>query len=276
MAQPVTDDELWQRKLARRRLVGAVVLVLLVVVFLPWVLDEKPKPLTKNVDVQIPAIDPPEKKFGAPAASNGSAATPPAANTAPPAADTGGAAVSAPSQTSAQNATTGNASPATALPPSTESGGGGTASAPGAFEPAPTGNASAPSTQAGVADVKPEPMAEPEPPAVRPVVKEPEIRKPETAKAETTKTTRKPVAAAGQKYIVPLGTFSKEENARRLAERVRGEGLPVYVEKLRASGDVQSRVRLGPFSSEGAAERARKLIVQKGIAPGPTKVVRLD
>ena len=68
MAQPVTDDELQLRKRARRRLVGAIVLVLLVVVFLPMALDNEPKPLSKNVDIQVPALDSVENKFpGAPA-----------------------------------------------------------------------------------------------------------------------------------------------------------------------------------------------------------------
>ena len=80
MAQPVTDDELQLRKRARRRLVGAIVLVLLVVVFLPMALDNEPKPLAPNVDIQVPSLDSPEKKFPA--------ATPPPAvqpSAAPPA-----------------------------------------------------------------------------------------------------------------------------------------------------------------------------------------------
>lgn len=63
MAQPVTDDELQLRKRARRRLVGAVVLVLLVVVFLPMLLDNEPRPLSPGVAITIPAQGTAESRF---------------------------------------------------------------------------------------------------------------------------------------------------------------------------------------------------------------------
>jgi DedD protein len=53
----ITDEEIQLRKRARRRLVGAVALVLIMVVFLPMVLDSEPKPLDQDVAIRIPSRD---------------------------------------------------------------------------------------------------------------------------------------------------------------------------------------------------------------------------
>lgn len=85
MANPVNDDELQLKKRARRRLVGAIVLVLLVVVFLPMVLDEERKPLPGNVVIQIPPLVPADKAF--PPSTGAPPAVSPATSTAPPPAE---------------------------------------------------------------------------------------------------------------------------------------------------------------------------------------------
>ena len=60
MAKAISDEELQLKKRARRRLVGAIALVLLVVVFLPMVLDSEPKPLNQDISITIPPIPKPE------------------------------------------------------------------------------------------------------------------------------------------------------------------------------------------------------------------------
>lgn len=52
-----SQDVLLVKKRARRRLIGAVALVLLVVIVLPMVLDKEPKPLQNELSVQIPRQD---------------------------------------------------------------------------------------------------------------------------------------------------------------------------------------------------------------------------
>lgn len=54
MAQAISSEELQLRKRARRRLVGAVALVLVVVVFLPMFLDNDPKPVSEDIAINIP------------------------------------------------------------------------------------------------------------------------------------------------------------------------------------------------------------------------------
>jgi DedD protein len=74
MARPISDEELELKKRARRRLVGAIVLVTAVAVVLPMVLDSEPKPVSKNVDIQIPSPDAGEFKPKGTPAAKGSAA----------------------------------------------------------------------------------------------------------------------------------------------------------------------------------------------------------
>lgn len=57
MAKELTEDELNLRRKARRRLVGAVALTLVVVLVLPMVLDSEPKPSGKDIDLRIPNPD---------------------------------------------------------------------------------------------------------------------------------------------------------------------------------------------------------------------------
>jgi DedD protein len=54
MAGAVSDEELRFRKRARRRLIGAIALTILVVVALPMVLDREPRPVGTDIAVQIP------------------------------------------------------------------------------------------------------------------------------------------------------------------------------------------------------------------------------
>jgi len=57
MAKQQTDDELNLRRKARRRLIGAVALTLVVVVILPMVLDSEPKSTGNDIDLSIPDPD---------------------------------------------------------------------------------------------------------------------------------------------------------------------------------------------------------------------------
>ena len=52
----VSDEEIQLRKRARRRLVGAVALVVLVVAAVPMVLDGEPKGRNEQIDVRIPPV----------------------------------------------------------------------------------------------------------------------------------------------------------------------------------------------------------------------------
>src|SRR5690348_6769872 len=57
MAKTVSDEELQLRKRARRRLVGAIALVVAAIVVLPMLLDSKPEERSQEIDIHIPSED---------------------------------------------------------------------------------------------------------------------------------------------------------------------------------------------------------------------------
>lgn len=98
MARAISDEELQLKRRARRRLIGAVVLVAAIVVVLPMVLDTEPRPISQNITVRIPSPDSgaftskvapappskaPEGKSAAAKADDKASAAPPVAKEAP-------------------------------------------------------------------------------------------------------------------------------------------------------------------------------------------------
>lgn len=87
MAKQLAEDDLNIRRKQRRRLVGAVVLTLAVVVVLPMILDSEPKSMHADIDLRIPdpdqagefapGVDMPENKTPVPAAVSVDTPTPP-------------------------------------------------------------------------------------------------------------------------------------------------------------------------------------------------------
>jgi len=57
MARAISDEELQLKRRARRRLIGAIVLVTAIVVVLPMLLDTEPKPVSQDVAIRIPSPD---------------------------------------------------------------------------------------------------------------------------------------------------------------------------------------------------------------------------
>jgi DedD protein len=189
MAKAISDEELQLKKRARRRLVGAIALVLVVVVFLPMFLDSEPKPLNQDIAITIPPIT-------GPASSS---------------------------------------RPVTVAP-------------------------------AVVAPAKPETA-----PPVRPVPV------PETPpKAETVKPEPKPAqqVAASQDYVVQLGAFSNAANARALQRKLQENKFKAYTEVIKNSGGERTRVRVGPYESREAAEKARLRMRSLKLVLGDATVVR--
>jgi len=237
MPQPVTDDELQLRKRARRRLVGAIVLVLLVVVFLPMALDNEPKPLSKNVDIQVPALDSAQSKFP----------SPPAPAEAPSAAPT----EAKPAEPAAAPQVEPPVVPVESIKP--------------VPPPEPEKKPEPP---------KPEPVKKAEPAKKAEAAKKVEVAKPlpKEAKHEPPKPSVAPIEAQG--YVVQLGAFSSSANAKQLYQRLRAARFPAYMEPVPGGGGAKTRVRAGPFPTEEAADKARQKLLQSGFAKGELKIVK--
>jgi DedD protein len=57
MARAISDEEFQLQRRARRRLIGAIVLVTAMVVVLPMVLDTEPGPVSQDITIRIPSTD---------------------------------------------------------------------------------------------------------------------------------------------------------------------------------------------------------------------------
>ena len=55
MAKAISSEELQLKKRARRRLVGAIALVVIIIVFLPMILDNEPRQMSQDISINIPA-----------------------------------------------------------------------------------------------------------------------------------------------------------------------------------------------------------------------------
>jgi DedD protein len=62
--------------------------------------------------------------------------------------------------------------------------------------------------------------------------------------------------AAGS-FVVAAGTFTSESNARALVARLTSAGLPAATEPAQVNGQPATRVKVGPFADRPAAEAAR-------------------
>jgi DedD protein len=201
MAKAVSDEELQLKKRARRRLVGAIVLVTAVAVVLPMVLDSEPGPSSQSINIQIPSPDAgvlsakpaPLKPADVPA---------PAAET--PKAET---------KLDAKS------------------------------EPKPE----------TVAEAKPEAKPEPKPaPAVKsePVAPVTKAEVPVKPKAkETTK------SAGG--FVIQVAALSDAARAKELQAKIAAGGMKAYTEVVQTAKGPVTRVRVGPYASREAAEKAR-------------------
>lgn len=211
MAKAISDEELQLKKRARRRLVGAVALVLLIVVFLPMILDSEPKPLNQDIAITIPPIPSPES-----IQQNSAPAVTPA--------------------------------PVPAIPPRVA---GMPAPAP-EVQPDP-----APSVEA-----KPEPV-KPEIPAPKPVQKH-EIKAPASR------------PAGEESFVVQLGAFSSAANAKALQKKLQDNKFKAYTELVKNAGGDRTRVRVGPYPTRDAAEKARDRLKSMKLIIGEAAVVRRD
>ncbi|MBI3527412.1 MAG: SPOR domain-containing protein [Betaproteobacteria bacterium] len=212
MAKAISDEELQLKKRARRRLVGAVALVLLIVVFLPMVLDSEPKPLNQDIAITIPPIPKSESNQQKPAPVVSSTPAPPA----PP-------------------RVAGMPAPAPAVQP----------------DPAP--------------DL---PKSEPVRPEAKPVPKPVEKHEIKPVPASH--------AAGEESFVVQLGAFSNAANAKALQKKLQDNKFKAYTELVKNAGGDRTRVRVGPYPTRDAAEKARDRLKSMKLIIGEAAVVRRD
>ena len=75
------------------------------------------------------------------------------------------------------------------------------------------------------------------------------------AKSEPTK--------SGGSFYLQVGVFSNADNARDLAAKLKKQWFSVSSERM----DTRTRIRVGPYSSREAADKARHKLEAQGMKP---------
>jgi DedD protein len=65
-----------------------------------------------------------------------------------------------------------------------------------------------------------------------------------------------PAAATGERFIVQFGSFADESKAREVRQKVEKAGLKTYAQVAETSEGKRHRVRVGPFPTRAEAEKA--------------------
>jgi len=233
MARAISDEELQLKKRARRRLVGAVVLVTAVAVILPMVLDSEPRPVTQNVDIQIPSPDSGEfkPKAGAPSVTAPESTTAKVAPKAAPAPEL--------PSTSAANSPPAPAKPIAAAPAAAVS------------EPAP-----APSAKA---------LPKPEPMPAKADAQEGAKTDTASAKTQIKSGPKESASAPAGAYVVQVAALADAARVKQLQKQMSGAGLKTYTEVVATQSGEVTRVRAGPYPTREAAEKARAQLQKAGL-----------
>ena len=239
--EPV-DPMLPEKKRARRRLVGAVALVLAAIIGLPMILDAEQKPLNDDVVIQIPSKD----QFAPANQSSRMAAS--------AALDPAEEVVSAPG-TSAKT------------------------DSPVAL-PAETKGADRKSNAVAAVDVaKPKPSNKSDSKAVAKAERSTapnnaekaaavDIAKNDSARAqaildgegEPAKPEKK-----NTKVIVQIAALASKEKVSELQDKLKAAGIASFTQTVATESGPRIRVRIGPFSSKEAAETARGKLSKLGL-----------
>lgn len=227
------DDVQLLRLRARRRLIGAAVLVAAGVVGFPLIFETQPRPIPVDLPIDIP------RKESAP---------PLAVPTREPLSQAEPTLAPAPQVAQAASAEV-PAEPKVADRP---------ASKP-AEKPAEK-----PADRAAS-----KPVEKPADKPVKPADKPADKPKPASdgARAQALLEGKEPAAASAARYIVQVGAFSENKAAQDVRAKVEKLGLKTYAQAVDTADGRRVRVRLGPFASRDEAERAAAKLKSAGM-PG--------
>jgi DedD protein len=234
-ARPLSADEVQRaRTRARRRLVGAVVLLGVGIIGFPLVFETRPRPIPVDLPIEIPRKESVPPLAVPPPKATGTRASGPVTVEAP--ADAGAAKSPAPPPTAA----------AASMP------------APDAAQR--TGPARpAPAPVAAAREPAAPPAAEPRPP--KPV----DTTVAEAARAKALLEGGQAGEAAGGRFVVQVGAFSDPAMARDMRSKVEKLGLTTYTQAVDTAAGKRIRVRVGPFASRDEADKAAARIKSAGF-----------
>lgn len=226
------DPVLPEKKRARRRLIGAVALVLAAVIGLPMILDSEPKPLADDIAIQIPSKDKPAKAAEARPANA-------SANRQPD---------------SSLDAKEEIVEPVTTAPKSP--------SVQPTQQPAATVTA-----QAKVKDADKPSAGAPAAPAAKAEAKS--VESPDEAARAKALLEGKPDPKAAEKnsgkFVIQVAALATKDKVDELQAKLKQAGIKSYTQKVATDSGQRTRIRVGPFSSKEEAEKVRAKIVKLGL-----------
>jgi DedD protein len=260
-ADDVSDPLLPEKKRARRRLIGAIALVLAAVIGLPMIFDSEPKPLGDDIDVQIPSKD----KLVQSSIHNVTP-TPSASKVAASAALDQSEQIVEPASEAADKQAIAKA------------------------EDKPEAKAASASAQAKAAETKPAETkvaeakaAEPKAAETKAAPKKEEVKlaskeaKPaskandeERARAilegrEPAKDTAAAAANRAGKFAVQVAALRTQEKINELRGKLKGAGIETYTQKVTIEGGESTRIRVGPFATKEEADKMSAKLKKLGF-----------
>ena len=261
------DDVQVARTRARRRLVGAAVLVVAGIVGFPLLFETEPRPIAIDVPIEIPqregaaplqmpAARPEQESAGAGGKSGGG--TTAAVNP-----RTGRGAEAAPKDESIITETVADAGREVPLPVAPDT----AAAAARAAATAQRAAAAAAVRAASAAEAR----ARPKPPAAAASRPAPssrgsadaaraqallEGRPVASSRVETPPAASSAAAAGASRFFVQIGAYAADESVQDTRSKAEKLGLRTYTQVAETSAGKRTRVRVGPFASREEAERA--------------------
>ncbi len=213
------------RSRAKRRLIGALVLVLTAVVGFPLLFDTQPRPVLVDVPIEIP--DKNKVKPLAPAP----ASTPALGAKVDDKASLGGKEEIVSATPSAAPAATAKSNEKVALP---------------VINTAPSATKSVASAMPAVPDKAAADKSKAEAAKAQALLDGKPIPASSTA----------PAAAEGGRFIVQFGSFADADKAREVRQKVEKAGLKTYAQIAETAEGKRHRARVGPFATRAEAEKA--------------------
>jgi DedD protein len=264
-SQPV-DPVLPEKKRARRRLIGAVALVLAAIIGLPMVLDSEPRPVADDIAIQIPSKD---------KASSSATPVPAARASGQGQADAAGSLdpkeeVIDPPAASGSVFPVNPSSSSAATTPADKSGAGKGDKSPGASSAKPAAKHDTPKPAEKKSDpqAKADATAQPKPDTKTAETKATEKKSDEAARAKALLEGKLDPAADKKptRVAVQVAALSSQEKIDELLGKLKAGGIKAYVQKVPTEAGERTRIRVGPFASKEEAEKVREKIIKLGLS----------
>jgi DedD protein len=259
-ADPI-DPVLPEKQRARRRLVGAVALVLAAVIGLPMILDPEPKPLASDISVEIPSKDKAKPTASAPAMAPAAAALDQREEIVNPDAPAKAAAPGTPTSAAGLAAAT----PAAAALPKAD------AAKPDTSKP-DTSKPDIGKAEANKADnktdvraeSKPAQKAEPKADTQKADIQKAEAPKVDDARARAILDGRE-AAAKHEPYMVQVAALASADKVHELQNKLKAAGIKSQTQKVATQSGERIRVRIGPLQGRAEAEKMRTRLNKLGL-----------